>query len=757
MKMRSPVLSVLVLTLAGLAKELFTGHVRAAAAMMRTTKLEQRLKAQFDQTKSHFPLNHSSRPSSLIAVTMLVLLTATMRPGSRSVIADEPAKGKQDDLVSVSGRVVGPSGQAIEGAKLYVVVQERADLRAVANQNGEFEFQMQRQEFRIENTYAWSIARIVAVAEGYGIDFQAACSFESTGLLVANTLGGYPAGNSWDRTLRLVPDDVPIVGTITDSSGKPVSNATVSVTGEIWLPEKQDLAPIEMAIERGEDYDVIREMMERVTTLAPVPEMREVTSDSDGAFRLLCGIGRERIVRLKIAAPGIATEIVYVRTRPGRTYQVPHVLEDPSNGMFRFFGSTFEYVARTGQTIEGTVRDQKTQQPLSGVVIRFFPKFSDQLASQESDRENLATTDEQGRYRLTGALPGKDHDLFALPVQKPYLAATKQTTTSSTSGTEIDFELTKGVPITGRVIDAETGKPAAQARLTYFLPRDNSFFGTVKNYGGSTSIPWWELCRTNDRGEYTLIGLPGRGFVAAIAADDERHPRGATTAETKAKYANWDELTITAVPRPMWPGNYNYVSEIDISPHAQNYSLEIPLSKGPHVGGNVTDQEGRPLAGSNVGGMAKHAGPELVLPSSHFTIYGFDPGDPQQVYFLHKKRHLAGQVLLKGPQPSPIQVQLEPWGSISGRIVDANGKPQANALIQGRAPGRRNRPGRAVFLERHYLADDQGAFKIDGLVPGLKYEVDILDQGKKRRTSAMDVTVKAGETLQLGDVTVQAK
>src|SRR5579863_9321639 len=135
--------------------------------MSRTTKLEQRLKAQFDQTKSHFPLNHSSRPSSLIAVTMLVLLTATMRPGSRSVIADEPAKGKQDDLVSVSGRVVGPSGQAIEGAKLYVVVPGRADLRAVANHNGEFEFQMQRQEFRIDNTYAWSFARIVAVAEGY--------------------------------------------------------------------------------------------------------------------------------------------------------------------------------------------------------------------------------------------------------------------------------------------------------------------------------------------------------------------------------------------------------------------------------------------------------------------------------------------------------------------------------------------------------------------------------------------------------------
>jgi WD40 repeat protein len=78
-----------------LAKELCAGQVHAAVAITRTTKLEHRIKALFDRTISHSPLNLISRVGTLIAVVALVLLTTTMRPGSRSVAADEPGKGNQ--------------------------------------------------------------------------------------------------------------------------------------------------------------------------------------------------------------------------------------------------------------------------------------------------------------------------------------------------------------------------------------------------------------------------------------------------------------------------------------------------------------------------------------------------------------------------------------------------------------------------------------------------------------------------------------
>src|SRR3989304_8483102 len=117
---------------------------------------------------------------------------------------------------------------------------------------------MRRGEFGLNDSGStWFSAQMLAVAEGYGVVFQVACSFEPTGKLVSDVAArNFSSGDKWDRTLKLVKDDVPIVGKIIDAGGNPVAGANVRVN-EMWIPKAHDLSPWVNAVEKGEDYDVV--------------------------------------------------------------------------------------------------------------------------------------------------------------------------------------------------------------------------------------------------------------------------------------------------------------------------------------------------------------------------------------------------------------------------------------------------------------------------------------------------------------------
>jgi beta-lactamase regulating signal transducer with metallopeptidase domain len=695
------------------------------------------------------------------AKTAELQIDATLDEPSEPVAAGTANSVKADsDLISVSGRVVDPDGEPISGAKLYALgtmsSQISHEVRSVTNKKGEFAFQMKREEFGLEqNEVPWWCTKIIAVAEGYGFDFQAACSFEPSGeLMSSTTVSRFPIGNRWDRMLRLVKDDVPIVGRITDANGKPVANATVGVS-DVWIPKAQDLSPWEKAVEKGEDYDVVREMMDRGLWGIAMPIIPDAVTQPDGTFRLSGGIGRERIARLRIAGAGIVNEMVYVRTRTGQTYDVPHVLEAPSGGSFRFFGSTVDYTAKPSLPIEGTVRDKDSAEPVAGVLIRFEPGSSNQNLFMEFDRGSIdATTDGKGWFRLTGAPLGDDHTIMAIPSGQPYLPASKQVTLAAGQPVpNVAFDLTKGVKIEGRITDAETGAPV-EAQVTYFLPVDNPLYRAVKDLNGTIIRGRWEFYTT---GEYANVGLPGRGFLAVMAKDHRNYPRGGGPAQTREKYKEWPRLMLDTSPYSCIPEDFHYVAEVDIPNNVDSYKFDIALTSEKRLEGTLVDPAGNPLAGATGGGITENDGPYFSLATPQFNVLSYQPDKPRQVFFLHQERRLAGSVLLEGPHTDPINVQLEPWGAIIGRIVDGNGNPQANALIRGHAPGHGGRPGRGELPERHYQTDEQGRFRIEGFVPGLQYELELIVDGDVIPTTEMDFGVKSGETRDLGDVTIQPK
>src|SRR5947209_1887205 len=54
---------------------------------------------------------------------------------------------------------------------------------------------------------------------------------------------------------------------------------------------------------------------------------------------------------------------------------------------------------------------------------------------------------------------------------------------------------------------------------------------------------------------------------------------------------------------------------------------------------------------------------------------------PRRVILTHDGRKLAGSVYLKGDEVGPLTVRLQPSGTVTGRIVDEEGRPRGGLVL----------------------------------------------------------------------------
>ena len=60
---------------------------------------------------------------------------------------------------------------------------------------------------------------------------------------------------------------------------------------------------------------------------------------------------------------------------------------------------------------------------------------------------------------------------------------------------------------------------------------------------------------------------------------------------------------------------------------------------------------------------------------AHVEVHALDPSRPRRVT-SHAGRKLIGSVYLKGDEAGPLTIRLQPWGTITGRVVDDDGQPR---------------------------------------------------------------------------------
>jgi RNA polymerase sigma factor (sigma-70 family) len=445
----------------------------------------------------------------------------TDRPGDRG--AGQAGTPRSDDRILLGGRVLDPDGNPLAGAAVYFhrpvpfvwVPHPRPPRRpepaATSGPDGRFQFLVDRAQWDDAGQQPRTFGRrpcyplIAAVVPRYGPAWVVLEKPEARA----------------DATLQLVRDDVPIEGRILDLEGRPVPGATVT-TDEIVATPAEDLTPV---IRSGGRGDLPAKFL--AASAAGLPQT--LTTDRDGRFHL-AGIGRERVISLRISGPTIWSSDVRVMTRlDSSAFQVRYersklpIADSPSMGAGpMMYGARFEHAVGPTKPIEGVVRDRATGRPLPGAVIVTVAVYE-----RDGKREgwgNLgggsATADAQGRFRLVGASKSRDLGVHVFPPEgQPYLERMERVgDTPGLAPIVHDVSLTRGISVRGRLIDRVSGRPVLGV-VQYCLLEINPRYDELRD---SLS-----LCRapTGDDGSFSIVASDGPGLLAASAYSD-RFARG---------------------------------------------------------------------------------------------------------------------------------------------------------------------------------------------------------------------------------------
>ncbi|MGA2258560.1 MAG: carboxypeptidase regulatory-like domain-containing protein, partial [Thermoguttaceae bacterium] len=221
------------------------------------------------------------------------------------------------------------------------------------------------------------------------------------------------------------------------------------------------------------------------------------------------------------------------------------------------------------------------------------------------------------------------------------------------------------------------------------------------------------------------------------------------------------------------PDSKTALIEVNLPEQAESVQHDFQLVSASRLTGIVLDPAGKPLTGFYYSGFNQTSRSTYWrMDSGNFTINSYQPDHPRTVLFIHLERKLAGSLILKGPQSSPLRVRLQPWGAITGRLVDSSGKPMDGVPIarhqlkipsdpqEGLLPARLFQAasdGAYRLVNDGFLTDRDGRFHIEGLAPGIKYTPWVWDQKAAEPLGELisRVTVKSGETKDLGTLTLK--
>jgi RNA polymerase sigma factor (sigma-70 family) len=675
------------------------------------------------------------------------------KPGDKMEKPKAEAKGEPKKAAAkertVSGTVVGPDGQPVEGVSINVAGPVKGDdfdyavvELAKTDKGGKF-----TATFTPDQPEG-ALVQVVAAKKGFAPDWAA-----------LNDLGDKPAA------FKLAADDVPVKGRVTDLEGKPLAKATVRVNTVAVADLKQvwELWP------RDPSLAITQENQKRLymPKLGGLP--RQVETDADGKFEI-AGVGRGRLLGLILQGDGIETVACRVVTEP--TFD-PKQVEQPNEktmpgGGYRpgptLYGATFTHAGKPSQPITGTVTDAKTGKPLAGVQVNASPD-----GPHWYENYTYTKTDADGKFVAKGIAKTERVRLSVFPGEKqPYFMYS--TTVSGRPGlTPIaaELKLTRGVLVKGRVVEKD-GTPVAGAGIRYAALADNKHFGELM--GGKRGEPGMAWNSDAD-GRFEFVALPGSGVVTAqgeTRSDKIFIPfTQVRVAEADLPRAHRKDLDSMGEMFTAADGHYVTLHSlsgytlIDPKPTDDTVEVTITFDRGKSVSGTVVDADGKPATGVTAYKLTACYSYPQKLSDGTFTAVALEPEHPRTLLFVDEAKKLAGSVDLKGDEKG-VTVKLQPWGKLTGRLLDAEGKAIAGARVTVIArQSLRHIAFNTVMRERVATTDADGRFAVDApagpaeYLFGFSLKNKFLDTGFDPKTKGH--AVKPGETTDVGDVKVKGE
>ncbi len=645
-------------------------------------------------------------------------------------------KDQKGESFIVRGRVIGPDKKPFAGAKLYLgnlqpeKMTEPPKVQVTSGADGRFELSISKSEYEDADTgESWRSVPIIASAQGYGPDWVELAKMDNT-----------------EITLQLVKDDVPIEGRVLDLQGRPVAGAKVSIM-MLKAPAKNDLEPY-LTLVRSDPFTAsnynFEKRLEGGAQILGQPV--SITTAKDGRFRL-SGFGRDRVVDLAIEGPGIQSASLTAMTRASG----PVTSEKGKDLSIRSLGARFDHLNPPRRSVTGIVRDKGTGKPIA------------QMSVSGQATNSRMTTGADGRFTVSGFPKGKRYDLMAIPIHgAPYfITCVNVPDSAGLAPIESNIECVRGIPYRLKLTDKETGKPIQKADVSYEPVYPNPHTREVSGLAPINGVGPYNSARQEPDGTYVSAVLPGPGAVFVRVRDANQYMPACV--DPKAFFKDTPSVGLEgmafgdrtllyiaagadgagAMPQDQ------FTAIILVNPPADSkpLALDFAVERAPNVKVTVLGPGGKPVTG--VTGDNAEATPD----SSVFSISRLNPMRPRRVTFAQPDKHLVGFLMARGDEPERPSVTLQPWGAISGRLVNAQGKPRPHVKFQ-------TKDWQAIVFDPVYgmvpggTTDGEGRFRVDALVPGQKYAAIVigLNSGDEFGSLFEDIVLKPGETKDLGDV-----
>jgi hypothetical protein len=331
-----------------------------------------------------------------------------------------------------------------------------------------------------------------------------------------------------------------------------------------------------------------------------------------------------------------------------------------------------------------------------------------------------------------------------------------------TGAVRIDIELVKGIVVSGRVIDRQTGH-GVQAGIRFAPLTENKYFGKPGFDNYKTDRTMQEV---DKEGRFRVVTIPGKSLVmiqthgrTKVDGDDVcpyLMARPDPAYQELFKYdADDDTWIFTSANGIEFLSTENVVKVLDLKEDSSEVKIDLFVERGSTAKIVVQGSDGQPLAGVVAAGITAHWPITYRLKNAEATVYALSPGRPRRLVFCHPEKKLGGTATVRGDEKEPVVVKLQPLGAVKGRFLEAEGTPLAGAEILLNCPARQSSE-LYRFLNQtspSVKTDADGRFTLAGIVPGIKFGL----QTQKSRTYYVGDPkiglreVEPGKTLDLGD------
>jgi hypothetical protein len=355
------------------------------------------------------------------------------------------------------------------------------------------------------------------------------------------------------------------------------------------------------------------------------------------------------------------------------------------------------------------------------------------------------------------------------PEGQPYLnAQVKFEWTKGAVRKEIDVKVPRGVAILGKIVEMGTGRALPGASVQY-IPMGDRGNGAVASGSDTTVV-------SKKDGTYQITVRPGKGHLFVFGPTSDY-----------ASEAIGDRTIFNGQPA----GVRHYAHDIvpyEVKAGDPPHAITPTLRPGKTIKGRVVGPDGETVAHAMIISTLNISHSSLIWRGENtlhardglFELRGVDPEQPTRVYFLDADHQWGATVEMSAKQAGQeVLVRLQPCGQAKARLLTAGGKPVAKVFPQFEILGTPGPHGQDWHLQsrsllaadaaylpsvdrihygKHPVSDAEGRITLPDLIPGALYRisdystVNDRDKGVQVRK---DFTVRAGETLDLGDILIE--